>query len=303
MPPQAGAPTWTTRTLMAWMTEAFAKAGLDSPRLMSEMLLGHVLGCERLALYTDADRAASERERSRLRDLVQRALRHEPVQYLVGEAWFFSLPFSVDRRVLVPRPSTETIVERAMHHARAGQDGGRPDGAGMVIADVCTGSGAIAIALLRNLPRATAVATDLSAPALEVAAANAQRHGVADRITFAQGDLLAPLRPACPDGGFHMLLSNPPYIPEHEWESVPRNVREHEPEMALRAGPDGLRFVRAIIEGAPALVRTGGLLLVESAASTAAAAGVIADENPEWTSVEVLKDWEGLDRVVKAARR
>src|SRR6185295_16304457 len=138
-------------------------------RLQAELLMAHVLGCERLRLYMDADRPASPLERSALRDLVGRALGHEPVQYLTGEAWFFSLPFKVDRRVLIPRPATETIVEHVLQHARAEAGFGGKTGEGVVIADVCTGSGCIAIALLKNLPQARAVATDVSPDALEVA--------------------------------------------------------------------------------------------------------------------------------------
>ncbi len=298
MPSPPSLTTWTTRTLLAWMTEAFAKAGLDSPRLMSEMLLAHVLGCDRIRLYTDADRPASEPERSTLRALVQRALKHEPVQYLVGEAWFFSMPLHVDRRVLVPRPSTETIVERVLQHARAATNFEAPQ-----IADVCTGSGAIAVALLKNLPTASAVATDISADALAVAKQNAERHAVAPRLTPAQGDLLEPLRAHAPSAGFHVIASNPPYIPDAEWNDVPRNVREHEPEIALRGGADGLRFVRTLLTKAPDLLRSGGLLLVEIAASAANEARAVAESNAALREVQILKDWEGLDRVVLATRR
>ncbi len=303
MPPQAPPQVWTTRTLLAWMTDAFAKAGLDSPRLQSEMLLGHVLGCERLKLYTDADRPAQPAEREALRGMVQRALKHEPVQYLVGEGWFFSLPFQVDRRVLVPRPATETIVELTLQHARATPGFCGAKGEGLCVADVCTGSGAIAVAILKNLPLARAVATDISPDALAVAKINAERHKVAERIEFAQGDLLAPLAGRTPPGGWHVIASNPPYIPDFEWDGVDRNVRDHEPEIALRGGPDGLRFARPILEGAPALLMPGGLLLVEVAASCAPTALQIAASNPQLRDARIVQDFEGLDRVVFAVRR
>ena len=117
-PTRPSTEAWTTRRLLAWMGEAFTKKGLEAPRLQSELLLAHVIGCERLRLYMEADRPASPLERDQLRDLVSRALAHEPVQYLVGEGWFFSLPFHVDRRVLIPRPATETIVQHVLQHAR-----------------------------------------------------------------------------------------------------------------------------------------------------------------------------------------
>ena len=310
-------PAWTTRRLLAWMTEAFTSQGLESPRLMAELLVAHVVGCERLRLYMDPDRPASPLERETLRALVARALKHEPVQYLVGEAWFFSLPFHVDRRVLIPRPATETLVEHVLQHARVepGFGGigpvngsGRPVplGDGVMIADIATGSGCVACAMLRNMPRARAVATDISADALELAARNAGRHKSADRIDFVTGDLLAALdhHPVARSrGSLHYLVSNPPYIPDAEWPDVPPNVRLHEPESALRGGPDGLKFVKPLLERGPAFLRPGGLILVEAAASTAAAALRIAHDHPDLEHATVLQDFEGLPRVICARRR
>lgn len=294
-------PSWTTRRLLAWMNAAFVKADLDSPRLTADLLLSHVVGCERLKLYTDPDRPASPLERDTLRGLVARALKHEPVQYLVGEAWFHGLPFHVDKRVLIPRPATETIVECVLRHAKA--DPAFAEEA--MLADICTGSGCIAVALLRDLPRARAVATDLSPEALEVAGRNAARHGVADRLELLQGDLLDALDQhpvARAKGSLMVLASNPPYIPDHEWAAVPPNVRNHEPSTALRGGPDGLRFVSPILERGPGYLKRGGLLLVEVADSAAAAALEVALRNPELEHAEIIRDFEGLPRVIFARR-
>lgn len=292
--------TWTTRSLLDWMAGAFTQRGLDSPRLCAELLLSHVIGCERLRLYMEADRPATPIERDLLRSLVTRALAHEPVQYLVGEGWFFSLPFHVDRRVLIPRPSTETIVEHALQVIRA--EPGLAPGGHVAIADVCVGSGALAVALLKNLPGARAVAGDISRDALEVALLNAQRHGVADRLDLVEGDLLAPIASHPTGGGLHLLVSNPPYIPDHEWEDVPTNVKGFEPEIALRAGPDGLRFVRPLLQQGPALLRSGGILMVELATSTADEALALARSISTLRDAEILEDFEGLPRVVAARR-
>lgn len=296
---------WTTRRLLAWMQQAFHKQGLESPRLLAEMLLGHVLACERLRLYTDPDRPASPLERESLRGLVSRALDHEPVQYLVGEAWFFGLPMHVDRRVLIPRPATETIVEHVLQHARA-THGTSARGEGLLIADLCTGSGCIAIALLKHLPGARVVATDISAPALDVAKANAVRHAVADRLDLLMGDLLRPLRefPATRgEPSLHYLVANPPYIPDDEWpDQVDRNVRDHEPHGALRGGRDGLDFARPILAQGAALLKPGGLLLVEVASSRSAQALALAVENPLLADARLIQDHEGLPRVVVARR-
>jgi len=296
--PSAKSTTWTTRTLLAWMGEAFAKAEIDSPRLCAEMLLAHVLGCERLRLYMDADRPATPLERESLRELAARALRHEPVQYLVGETWFFSLPIHVDKRVLIPRPSTETIVELALQHARLS-----PGFERAMIADVCTGSGCVAVALLKNMPEARAAACDISQDALDVAAENARRHHVHERLDLLRGDLLAPLLEHPAGRELHCLVSNPPYIPDFEWADVEPNVKDYEPEIALRGGEDGLKFVRPLIEQGPSRLRPGGLLLIEIAASTAEAVLELARANPLLTGARIERDHEGLPRVLHAVRR
>ncbi|MDX2016707.1 MAG: peptide chain release factor N(5)-glutamine methyltransferase [Planctomycetota bacterium] len=300
----SSAPTsenWTTRKLLSWMGEAFTRKGLDNPRLFAEMLLAHVLGCERLRLYMEADRPASNDERERLRDLVKRALADEPVQYLIGTGWFFGLPMKVDRRVLIPRPSTETIVEHALQHARAG---GRPKGEGLLIADVCTGSGCIAIALLKTLTQARAVATDVSLEALELAEENARQHKVEERVDFVRGDLLAALDdfPASAGkGALDYLVSNPPYVPDFEWDAIEPNVKNFEPHGALRGGADGLDFVRPVLTGGPERLKPGGLMLVEVADAHADEAAKIA-EGAGLREVRVLRDWEGLKRAIVGVR-
>lgn len=301
--------TWTTRELLAWMSDAFTKKGLDSPRLMSELLLAHVIGTDRLKLYTDADRPASPLERDRLRELVGRALKHEPVQYLVGEGYFFGLPLRVGPGVLIPRPSTETVVEQVLVHARAEPGFGGRTGEGVRIADICTGSGAIVIALLKNLPKATAIAVDISEQALEYARKNAERHGVADRLELLQGDLCAPLidhpAGAGAGAGFHYLVSNPPYIPDAEWNDpamVDPNVRDFEPELALRGGADGLKLIRPLIAQAPSRLRSRGLLVLETAAATAKTVAELINESGEFASSRIVKDVDALDRVVVATR-
>jgi release factor glutamine methyltransferase len=288
MPPSE---PWTTRRLLAWMHEAFTKRGLDSPRLSAEILLSSVLACPRLELYTQQDRPASPEERDRLRDLARRALDHEPIQYLTGEAWFFALPFIADRRALIPRPSTETIVEHLLQAERARDRDAPPR-----IADVCTGSGCIAVAIARNLPAASVVASDISPDALALARENAERHGVANRIEFLEGNLLEPLAHHAP---FDWIVSNPPYIPDHEWDAVEPNVKDHEPHLALRGGPDGMAFVAPLIRNAGERLAPAGGLLIELAACTAADAASLAARHG-WRRPVILKDHEGLDRVLAA---
>lgn len=300
---------WTTRALLTWMGDAFTKKGLDSPRLMGEMLMSHVLKCDRLKLYMDADRPASAAERETLRVLVGRALKHEPVQYLVGEAWFFGLPLRVTPDVLIPRPCTEAIVEQVLTHGRAEPGFGGKTGEGVRFADVCTGSGCIAIALAKNLPLAAGIATDISEAALAVARQNAEMHKVSERLEFLAGDLLAPLIDHPSGGGhdLHYLVANPPYIPDAEWNDpngVGQNVRDFEPHSALRGGADGMQFVGRIIEKGPERLRPRGVMLLEIAAATWRIATRLLKEHPliDPASVRVVKDMDGLERVVVATR-
>lgn len=353
----AGSTTqWTTRALLDWMQRAFEAKGLDETRRSAEILLEHVLNCRRMDLYIAPDRPANPEELATLRDLVSRALKNEPVQYLIGEWSFFGLDLKVDRRSLIPRPCTELIPEEVIQHARRtgrlgrvihGQIkplGGDPpgeqepndadsqdiespaeqsapptsvppaDGSGILLADIGTGSGAIALALLRNIPGAKAFATDISPDALALATENAERLGLSARFKPLQGDLLQPLLdyPGVAKaadsgrGALDYLVSNPPYIPDAEWNDpsmMGANVKGHEPEAALRGGPDGLRFVRPLIEEGPRLLKPGGLLLIEIASSTAAAVLAMAERHPLLTGATILDDLEGKPRTLRSLRR
>ncbi len=291
---------WTSRRLQAWMTDAFTRADLDQPRLLSEMLLAHVLGCDRLALYTDPDRPASPDELDRLRALVRRALKHEPVQYLVGEAWFYGLRFKVDRRALIPRPCSEVLVERVVEHIKRPPDASDEE---RIIADVCTGSGCLAIAIATQIPHARVIASDISADALSLAAENIALHHLEDRIELREGNLLEPfdeddrLR-----GSLAALVANPPYIPDDEWPDVAPNVREHEPTIALRGGADGMDLVRPIIAGAESLLRPQGLLVIEVATRRAREALALIEARNAFSHARIHRDQDNLERVVEARR-
>ena len=291
MPPSSSTPVrWTTRKLLAWTTEHFEKKGIDSPRLSAEMLLAHVLGVQRIKLFMDADRPASDLERAAFRELVERACKHEPVDYLVGHAPFFSLLFKVSPAVLIPRPSTETVVEHVIQHCRR-----TPGFRAPVIADICTGSGIIAIALAKQIEGCHVIATDISEDALAIAKENAATHGVTDRIEFRRGDLLDALK----SDRVRYLVSNPPYISDAEFTDVLPNVKDYEPHLALRGGTDGLQFIRTLIADAKNHIERPGQLVLEIADSQKTIAIELAQqaglENPN-----VLADHEGLPRVLVA---
>ncbi len=282
---------WTVGRLLTWTSDWLGTRGSESPRLDAEVLLAHVRGCPRIALYTAFDVAVADAERARFREFVKRRGEGEPVAYLVGEREFFSLPFRVTRDVLVPRPETEGLVVRTLDLCKAA-DAPR-------IIDVGTGSGAIAVTVAKHLPRARLVATDVSEAALAVARSNAERHGVADRIEFVACDLLADPRAA---GPWDVIVSNPPYVREEEFAALPRDVRDHEPRGALVAGPTGVEVVERLAAAAAERLAPGGWLLVEigPAVAAAAAAGIAAQSG--LVAEPTLNDLAGLPRIVQARR-
>lgn len=298
----ATAETWTTRKLLGWMVDAFESKGVTEPRRSAEVLLEHVLKMERIRLYAHADRPASPEELSTLRSLVKRALALEPVQYLVGEWWFYGMPLHVDRRVLIPRPCTETLVQYVLDTLKRDGRTNEP----LRIADIATGSGCIACALLKSLPNATAIATDIDQDALDVAQANAERHNLAHRMQCTLGNLAEPLThqngPTHPPL-FDVIVSNPPYIPDTEWNApgmVGEDVRAWEPEHALRGGHDGLDLIRPLITHAAPLINERGIVAIETAASHIAQAHSLLRAARQWSSTHIIKDLEGHERVIAA---
>jgi len=291
----AATDAWTTRRLLDWMHSHFDRKQVDSPRLCGELLLAHVIGCERLRLYMEIDRPADRDELERLRGLVQRVAAQEPIQQVTGEAWFYGRPFRVDRSTLIPRPSTETLVERAVRDLRA---------AGVTapaILDVGTGTGCIGVTLALELPESRVVATDIAGDAVVLARANAARHGVSERFDTRQGSLFEPLAPD--DGSFDLIVSNPPYVPDHEWPAIAPNVRDHEPPGALRGGADGLDVIRPLLAGASTWLKPSGRLYVEIAHCHREEVTHLLEQSGEWEGIEVIADHEQLDRVAVARKR
>lgn len=251
--------SWTTLGVLEWTTKRFASAGIGAARLEAQLLLAHALGCSRMELYTGFDKPLGENELATYRGLIQRRLAGEPVAYLVNEHEFWGLPLWVDPSVLVPRPDTETAVEVALA-TRA--DRAVP----CRVLDLCTGSGAIAIALAKELPAAQVVATEISPPAAALARRNVERHGLATRVEIREGDLWAPV----PGELFDLIVANPPYIATATIPTLPVEVRR-EPELALHGGADGLVFFDRICSVARSYLRPGGALVVEHGFDQAAA--------------------------------
>ncbi len=275
----------TLAQALAWSVEALRGVS-GTPRLDAEILLAHALGWSRVRVLSSLRETMPDDALQTFRALVERRAAREPVAYLIGRKEFYGLKFIVDRRVLVPRPETETLVTAALEWARqrfAPHDT-------LLIADIGTGSGCIAIALAVHLPNALVYAIDLSADALAVARQNIELHGVASRVTLLCGDLLAPL-PQPVD----LLVSNPPYTVIND---IDAGVRLYEPHLALDGGSDGLAVYRRLLAAAPQAVRPGGALLLEIGAMQAGAVTALVRQVFPAAAVRVLPDLAGRDRVV-----
>ena len=267
------------------------EAGVPSPRVDSEHLVAHVLGLTRSGLYS-SDRVLSEREATRLQELVARRRAREPLAYVLGEWGFRRLMLSVDARALVPRPETEVVAERCLVHL-AGLAQPR-------ILDVGTGSGAIALALAAEWPAAVVTATDASEEALVVARANAAACGLAERIHLLHGDWFEPV---ALDQRFEVIVSNPPYIAVGERDALQDQVREFEPERALFSGETGLEALREIVEEAPRHLVAGGLLALELAEMRAREVAGWLEGAHDWQSVTLIDDLAARPRCLLARRQ
>ena len=285
---------WTTRRLLEWTAEYFKGRGLENPRLETELLLARALRTNRVGLYLRYDDVPTDPERTAFRELVKRRAAGEPSAYLVGHKDFYSLDFDVSADVLIPRPETETLVLEGVEFLRArakSEPGFVPR-----ILDIGTGSGALAIALARNLPGARVVAVDISAPALAVAKRNAEKHAVADRIEFRESDLFAAVGA---DERFDLIASNPPYVSRSEYDALDKSVRDFEPRIALLSGETGTEIVARIFDGAPAHLEPGGRLLVEISPMIAEASLALLGDSP-FNRYSVINDYAGLKRVILA---
>lgn len=272
-------------------------AGIDSARLDAELLLGCALGMSREELMIAATRKVSVAESDRYEDLLRRRLNREPLAYITGQQEFWSLGFLVSGDVLVPRPETETLVERALKHLATINNREAPR-----ILELGTGSGAIAVALASELPQAEIVATEIAPAALQIARRNASRNGVSNAIRFLQGDLFTALDQEL-EKEFDLILSNPPYVPRGEIAHLEAEVSRWEPRAALDGGVDGLDFYRRIIEEAPGYLRQGGAVAVEIGAAIGSLVLALFRNNPAYGDTGVHQDYSGRDRVVIARTR
>ncbi|MCQ6561943.1 peptide chain release factor N(5)-glutamine methyltransferase [Paenibacillus mendelii] len=335
---QSGQASVTLREACMQASLFLQENGIGEPRANAELLLMHMLGIERAALLRDWQEPFPEQRRAEWDELVQRKAAGEPVQYIIGEQWFYGLPFTVTPAVLIPRPETELLIEAVLEAAdqlwpdaarstaeaggdaaasAAGSDAGAPaaswSGAGPTVLDVGTGSGAIGVTLAAQRPQWRVCASDLSPDALAVARTNAECHGAAPRMAFVQGDLLVPFirrHEAGTDASgddepaaglrIDVLVSNPPYIPAGDIAGLQPEVRDHEPRLALDGGADGLAPYRSIIAQLPLLAAMPRIVAFELGLGQAEAVADLLRQCGPWREIRTIRDYAGIDRHVMA---
>ena len=295
---------------------ALREADVPSYTLAAELLLLHVLKKDRTWVYAHPEAEIAESDAQSFLALIARRAAGEPTQYLTGKQEFWGLEFEVNPAVLIPRPETEHLIEVALDRLALREiSHGRPQtttGEGLMIADVGTGSGCIAVALARELPLATFYATDISASALEIACRNAEKLGVSDRIHFLESNLLdhlelSTVNSSSPLATRHspllldLVVSNPPYVSRREANTLPRDVRDHEPASALYGGEEGYELYGAIIAQAHDWLKPGGILVLELGYNTLPAVQPLLDP-AHWSHVGVTEDLAGIPRVIAAER-
>ena len=273
---------WTILKVLTWMKEYLAQKGVENARLESEWLLCGVLDLDRVGLYLNFDKPLTEAELTRLRGMVARRARREPLQYIFGSQEFMGLEFAVTPAVLIPRHDTEVLVAEAVK--RSG-DGDR-------ILDIGVGSGCIAVSLAKALPGAEVMGVEASSEALALAEKNIEANAV--RVALFQGSLFEPFT----GQRFDMIVSNPPYIPTADLENLQAEVRDFEPRQALDGGADGLDFYRLIIPAAPDYLTSEGWLLFEVGIGQSEAVTGLLEETGRFTNIFTAKDPNGIERVV-----
>ncbi len=273
-----------------------AAAGISTARLDAEVLLAYVIKKDRAWLIIHGNDNLDSSGQKLFEDTISRRSRREPLQYITGKQEFWGLEFLVTPDVLIPRPETELIVETAIRAVKEA-------GSRSTIADLCTGSGCIAVSLAKETREARIFATDASEQALAIARENARRHGVSGRIRFLEGDLFGPLEELDVRGGVDIITANPPYIPSGELAALQPEVRDYEPGIALTAGPEGIEIQREIITASVDFLNKRGVLIMEMGIHQAAALRSAAEDTGSYAVIEIYKDLAGIDRVIVARKR
>ncbi len=280
---------WTVQRLLKWTEEYLEKRGISSPRWEAEQLLAHLIDANRLDLYLDPHRPLLPQELTTFKDLVKRRTQGEPLQYITGRQGFWKHEFRVEPGVLIPRSDSEVLVQATLEGLKKIEC--------PRILDVGTGTGCLIISILADLPKARGVATDIGTQALRLARGNATRIKVQDRLSFVLGDLLTPFK----EEAFHAIISNPPYVAEEEWDSLPKEVRDKEPPQALKGGKEGLFYLGRLIAQGWRHLLPGGFLIMEIGWQQMDKVMDLFKGKP-YTGIEFFSDLGGRDRMVLGRR-
>lgn len=272
-------------------SSCFKAVGLEQPRDEAEILLAHLLGWDRLRLFVERSHVPGKTLQAAFEAAVERRARGEPLAYITGSREFYGLQFTVGPGALIPRPETELIIDAVLEWARSREG----DLCGI---DLGSGSGNLVVTLAYHMPKAFFYAVDLSAKALQLAAANAKRHGVSERICFSRGCYFGALKGIEPPPVFNLIVTNPPYLTPAEIESLSASIRVYEPRLALNGGHDGLAAYRSILEALPSFVRGPGLAALEIDSARSGAIFSLCRRCGIFHRLTLLHDYQGLPRVL-----
>lgn len=289
----------TIRSILKWAISTLKKSDIEFPEINADTLLSHVLSCDRTWLYTNPDTVLDDTDIRKYQELIYKRSFHVPLQYITHKVEFMSLDFVVDERVLIPRPETEILVEAVLSKAQDDEFSDK----NIIIMEIGTGSGNIAVSLAKNLSNAEIYTNDISDDALTLAKTNVQSHDVADKVHLLHGDFFGVFYNFVEKEQVDFIVSNPPYISESEWKGLEPEVKEHEPREALVGGEDGMHYYRQIIKEASDWLRPGGYLVLEIGETQTNAIKKLILNKEHYGKIEIIKDLQGKERVISARRK
>lgn len=289
----------TIRNILKWAIVTLKESGIEFPEIDADTLLAHVLSCDRARLYTNPDDIINDADTRKYKELIHKRASHVPLQHITRLAEFMSLDFVVDERALIPRPETELLVETVLKKVQDNEFSNKS----IIIMEIGTGSGNIAVSLAKNLSNAVIYTNDTSQDALNLAKTNVQRYEVVDKVHLLHGDFFEVFCNSVQKEHVDFIVSNPPYISESEWNELEPEVRDHEPRQALVGGEDGLCFYRKIIRDAHHWLKPDGYLVIEIGETQADAIIKLMKNEMHYKEIETIKDLQGKERIISARRK
>jgi len=285
--------------ILMWAINTLKNSNIESPNINAEILLAHVLSCDRIGLHTNPDKIIDDEDISKYKKLINKRTDRVPLQYITGHVEFMSLDFVVDKHTLIPRQETEILVETVLNKIK---DRALPNKT-ITIVDIGTGCGNIAISLAANLQNAQVYASDISRGTLAVAGTNVRRHRVTDRVHLLHGNLFESFDGHLSKGNVDFIVSNPPYVSEADLNKLEPEIKDHEPLKALVGGKDGLCFYKRIIREAPEWLKPEGFLILEVGETQAETITNLIKTEGHFKNIEITKDLQKIDRIVSARRK